>query len=416
MTDRASAPLDPRAIAAARHVVDSAAACDAPVAAARILPAAVYHDPDFFAFERWALFGREWLFVGHVNQVPNPGDYLALRILDEPLVIVRGADGAVTVLSAICQHRGHPLFEGLGAPADPSRCANAKGFVCPYHAWTYNLDGTLLSAPAMRETTPLAVLREEIRLPTIRTEIFHGLIFVNFDDDAAALAPTLAKMDEKIADFGFADLIPTPVVRTGPFDWNWKIFHENSLEPYHTDYVHKDSHNPAPANLSKFYPFATGDGQVITTTDFSPDAGELFEAEGQVQLPPIPNLTDEQRGRLLFISVMPILFLVIEGGSVLVTMALPLSADQTELWMFSLFPKAAVDRPDFEAVYEAQGTMLQQILAEDMLTQAALHRGHRSRFSPPGRFSWLEATIPQMNQWLLERYRKALERVEEASR
>ena len=72
-------------------------------------------------------------------------------------------------------------------------------------------------------------------------------------------------------------------------------------------------------------------------------------------------------------------------------------------------------QPEFESVYEEQGKMLQTIVGEDMLTQAALHRGHRSRFSPAGRFSWLEATIPQMNQWLLERYRRALDRLEEAN-
>jgi phenylpropionate dioxygenase-like ring-hydroxylating dioxygenase large terminal subunit len=327
------------------------------------------------------------------------------------VLIVRGLDGEITVMSAICQHRGHPLFEGLAEPADPSRCVNARYFVCPYHAWTYNLDGALRSAPAMRETTPLAVLREEIRLPRIRSEIFHGMIFINFDDAAPPLAPTLAKMDAEIANFRIADLVPTPMISAGVFDWNWKIYHENSLEPYHTDYVHKDSHNPAPANLSKFYPFSPGDGQVLTTTDFGPNAAELFDTEGQVQLPAIPGLTDEQRGRLLFISVMPVLFLVIEAGSVLVTMSLPRSAEQTELLFFSLFTKEALATPGFEAIYEQQGKMLQTIVGEDMLTQAALHRGHRSRFSPPGRFSWLEATIPQMNQWLLERYRRALDRL-----
>ncbi len=402
---------DPRAVAAARRLLDRAVDCDAPVADARILPAAVYNDPDFWEFEKWALFGHEWLFVGHVNQVPNPGDHLKFRILDEPVLIVRGLDGEITVMSAICQHRGHPLFEGLAEPADPSRCVNARYFVCPYHAWTYNLDGALRSAPAMRETTPLAVLREEIRLPRIRSEIFHGMIFINFDDAAPPLAPTLAKMDAEIANFRIADLVPTPMISAGLFDWNWKIYHENSLEPYHTDYVHKDSHNPAPANLSKFYPFSPGDGQVLTTTDFGPNAAELFDTEGQVQLPAIPGLTDEQRGRLLFISVMPVLFLVIEAGSVLVTMSLPRSAEQTELLFFSLFTKEALATPGFEAIYEQQGKMLQTIVGEDMLTQAALHRGHRSRFSPPGRFSWLEATIPQMNQWLLERYRRALDRL-----
>ncbi len=99
----------------------------------------------------------------------------------------------------------------------------------------------------------------------------------------------------------------------------------------------------------------------------------------------------------------------------LVTMAMPQSAEKTELWVFSLYPKEATELPDFAVIAAEQGKMLQTILDEDMTTQAALHRGHRSRFSPAGRFSWLETTIPQMNQWLLERYRRALASLEEAT-
>jgi hypothetical protein len=93
----ATARLNPRAVDVARYVVDSAIDCAAPVAEARILPALAYNDSDFWEFEKWALFGHEWVFIGHVNQVPNPGDHFKLRIQDEPSVVVRGKDGDIDV-------------------------------------------------------------------------------------------------------------------------------------------------------------------------------------------------------------------------------------------------------------------------------------------------------------------------------
>ncbi len=396
-------------IALAREIVDDSSRCADPIATAQILPAPAYVSEAFWEFEKWAIFSRQWLFVGHVNQVPNPRDYLSRTILDEPILITRDGDGDVHVLSAICQHRGHPIGGGLKAQPIGSGCRNARTLVCPYHGWTYEMDGTLRWAPEMEQTTPVEQLRNEIRLPRIRTEIFHGLIFINFDDQAAPLAPSLAKMDREIAAFGVADMVPMPVRVDGDLRCNWKGHHENALEPYHTDYVHKRSHASAPANLSKFLQFSPGDGQIMTTTDFAAPEADLFSQAGKSAMPIIADLSPEQRRRLLFISVMPTFFGVFQPSAVMVTLLLPRGPSLMDTFRFPLYPRSTVETPEFSEMYQRQVAVQGTVIQEDLVTQASVQEGHYSRFTPRGRLSWLEGTIPQMNQWLLERYRGALD-------
>jgi len=189
---------------------------------------------------------------------------------------------------------------------------------------------------------------------------------------------------------------------------NWKIYQENALESYHTDVVHRTSHNAAPACLSAFYGYAPSDGAIMTTTGFA-EADELFEVEGRLQLAPITRLSAEQQSSVLFAAVLPTLFLVFEPRSVLVTLALPTGPGAMTLLAFSFYPREATMAPGFSAVVEAQRAALNGIVKEDLMTQEALQRGHASRFTPKGRLSWLETTIPQMNSWLLERYKSAME-------
>jgi phenylpropionate dioxygenase-like ring-hydroxylating dioxygenase large terminal subunit len=398
--------LDPQALAAARRVLAGAGRVNDPFETAELFPAEAYTGEDFWRFEQWALFDREWLCVGHINQVPNPGDHFSITVLKEPLIISRDQAGALNVLSGICQHRGHPLRDGLSAPVTPQACSNATLLICPYHSWAYKLDGSLHAAPGMRRTATQEELRARVRLPRIRHEIFEGLIFINFDDAAEPLAPRLEHVREMIAEFRTAELIPTEASSV-PMRSNWKIYQENSLEPYHTDTVHRASHDAAPANLSAFYPYVAGGPAIITTTGFA-ESAELFVADDAVLLPPIEGLKEEQQGRLLFIAVLPMLFLLFEPGSVLVTIPLPHGPDSMDLLNFSLYPRAATEAPGFAEAVRAQSQALQTIVSEDLVTQEALQRGHQSRFTPPGIFSWLETTIPQMNTWLVDRYKAAL--------
>ena len=218
-------------------------------------------------------------------------------------------------------------------------------------------------------------------------------------------AITAYQLTSMLEGYGLAELVPMKTSSLA-MQSNWKIYQENSLEPYHTDVVHKTSHTPAPANLSAFFDYTPGDGAIMTTTGFS-GANELFAGGAEATLPHIEGLSPEQQGRILFVAVLPSLFLVMEPGSVLVNLVLPHDARTMTRLTFALYPRQAVAAPGFAAVAKAQAQALDGIISEDQITQEALQRGHKSRFTPKGTLSWLETTIPQMNAWLLERYRLA---------
>jgi phenylpropionate dioxygenase-like ring-hydroxylating dioxygenase large terminal subunit len=403
--------LSEACIAHARHVVGQAASSVGPVATAHILPSAAYVSPDFWAFEKQAIFGREWLCLAHANEVPEPGDHLYLSMAGEPVVLVRDETGTVRVLSAICQHRGHPLAGGVAEDKRQPRCSNALRLVCPYHNWTYGLNGKLVGAPAMRETTPLAELREKISLPEIRCEIFHGLVFINFDKDAAPLAPSLRRVGEQLKTYGIDQLVPGHIWEQRNLGWNWKLHHENALEPYHTDYVHKGYHDAVPASMTEFCPFEAGDGQVMRMTGFAQSDGDLFEAAGTRRLPGLPGLSNEQNSRVMFVSFMPTAVAVFQPSFVTITFLNPTSASTLDSRRVNLYTREAVAQPHFEQLRDEQFSYMKTIILQDQATQVALQQAYHSRYTPRGTLSRLETALPQLNQWSLECYTRALNEI-----
>jgi phenylpropionate dioxygenase-like ring-hydroxylating dioxygenase large terminal subunit len=384
--------------------------CIRPVKEAEILPADAYVSEKFWEFEKQAIFGREWLAIGHVNEVPKSGDHLPLTVNDEPVIVVRDDAGTARVLSSICQHRGHPLIGGLADSPPPGACLNARRLVCPYHNWVYGLDGRLVGAPSMNETTPIAELRRNIRLPEIRSEIFHGLIFVTFNQEAPPVALSLAKLDRELKNYGLANLIPGYVFAQTDQRWNWKLHHENALEPYHTDYVHKGYHNAVPAELTQFREFQIGDGQIMRTTGFVTNGGDLFEQSGNRRLPEIEGLTNEQRSRVVFASIMPCVVAVLQPSFVTITFLNPTSAGRINLRRINLYSKAATAFPDFDRIRVEQFEQMKIIIMQDQVTQVALQAAYHSRYTPRGRLSHLETAITQLNQWIVDKYRRGLER------
>jgi phenylpropionate dioxygenase-like ring-hydroxylating dioxygenase large terminal subunit len=111
------------------------------------------------------VFDRDWVALGHHNNIAEPGDYFSVEVNGEPLLVVRGEDREVRVLSAVCRHRGHLLGDASG---------KAKSFTCPFHGWSYDLNGVLTSAPEMKGTLPFAELQKSACLPRFRIEVWNA--------------------------------------------------------------------------------------------------------------------------------------------------------------------------------------------------------------------------------------------------
>jgi phenylpropionate dioxygenase-like ring-hydroxylating dioxygenase large terminal subunit len=179
---------------------------DLPLQQAGTLPAEVYTNEEFYQWELENIFQPEWICLAHVSQIPEPGDFLNIDLLGEPLIVVRGKDNQVRVLSRVCPHRAMDImppnfgYDGYG-PAEPKPgepgCGQTRLFLCPYHAWTFELDGTLKACPEMHLAEGFE--RDDFRLQPFRSAVWNGFIFINLDGQAAPLPERLREMNQ---DFG----------------------------------------------------------------------------------------------------------------------------------------------------------------------------------------------------------------------
>lgn len=194
------------------------------------LPARFYTDPAIYEAEKTAIFYKSWWCAGHKSQLPKPGSYITTEIHEQGVVVTRDQDGLLRAFYNVCQHRGHELVKGAG---------EARIFTCPYHAWTYNLDGSLRTA---RLTKALPDFKAcDFALKPVRVEEFCGFVFVNLDQDAislkeqsGALEDEIRKYVPRIDDMVFAQR-DDYVIKA-----NWKVVIDNFLECYHCHPAHRD--------------------------------------------------------------------------------------------------------------------------------------------------------------------------------
>ena len=159
---------------------------------AKSFPAGVYTHPDFLDFETGAVFRKEWISLAHISQFPKQGDYLRVDLCGEPLIVTKGKDDRLRVLSRVCRHRGMDLMPEGGNHAPQG---NQRVILCPYHLWSYDLNGKMVGAPEMQEAEGFD--RSEICLHEFRSEIWEGFLFVNLDGKAAPLAESYGRLRDE---------------------------------------------------------------------------------------------------------------------------------------------------------------------------------------------------------------------------
>ncbi|MEM7432119.1 MAG: aromatic ring-hydroxylating dioxygenase subunit alpha [Pseudomonadota bacterium] len=189
----------------------------------RSLEARYYTDPEIYTAELDKVFARTWQFAGHVSALESPGDYFSFVVGDEHLICVRGKDDEIRTFYNVCQHRGHQLLEG---------CGRTNQIACPYHSWTYELDGQLRSGLNLRSVPDFDI--KSVRLTQVKTEVFLGFIFVNLDPDAEPMGTWFPNVRAELSAF-----VPQ-IDKLKPLEWvsvfekcNWKVSVENYSECYH---------------------------------------------------------------------------------------------------------------------------------------------------------------------------------------
>ncbi|MEM6350891.1 MAG: aromatic ring-hydroxylating dioxygenase subunit alpha [Cyanobacteria bacterium P01_D01_bin.14] len=370
---------------------------------ASTLPAAAYTSEDYFKYEVETIFKQEWLCLAHVSQVPKPGSYLNIDVLGEPLTIVRGKDSAIRVLSRVCPHRAMDIMPtGFGY----DERGKVKGFMCPYHSWTFGLNGQLKGAPAMQKTCNFN--RKDHGLVEFRSEVWEGFIFTTFNPDAEPVAAQLADLQPLIAPWHMAEM---DIVAEMEWDMNinWKNMIENWMEPYHHMGIHVKT-------LQPLMP-ATG----CWTDDYHPhytrahlpyrqsliDALKAAEAKGEHfgTFPPIPGLPEDYKYEWTVHVGYPDFLMLTGPNCALWYRMLPVSTEKIHLVTTLLVTKAAQAHPDFEQHLAEEIQGLKDFHGEDIEVCTAVQRGFNSVAFQSGRMSYLEKPVYQIQRYLADRIR-----------
>lgn len=287
------------------------------------LPGRAYTDPSVLDREVEHVLRPAWHCVGRVDELPTPGDHLTITILDEPVVVVRGDDGALRALSNICRHRGMRVVEGAGR--------GASTFTCPYHAWSFALDGELRVAPF---TEPEAVVG--CRLPTWPLVEHDGFLYVAVTTDPVPFeAP--AALGAELAPFNPADM-RFAHVETERWACNWKALVENFMEGSHLSVVHRTTLHPlTPTRLTTKGPSEDG-----FTSYYSG-----FPLGVRSTTPGEPGLTDAQRSRSFLFQRFPSQVACLNPTFLATFLVLPLAVDRTEIrWTVSAFRECSAELID----------------------------------------------------------------------
>lgn len=201
--------------------------------ATRSLPGVAYTDPVLYEQELTEVFERAWILAGHVSELAEPGQYVTVEVGREPVLVVRGHDGELRAMSNVCRHRASLLLEGTGQTRSVMRC--------PYHAWTYELDGQLAAAPSGQGFACLD--RDQVRLPQFRVGVVGGLVFVCTDPGQMSLADMLGPVAPYLEWLNVSGLTvhrsdDGDARWTEDFEENWKVLADNYLEDYHVPVAH----------------------------------------------------------------------------------------------------------------------------------------------------------------------------------
>ena len=348
----------------------------APLQRARHLPPHIYDSPELFQREKEEIFMKDWLCVARVEEIESPGDYMTRRIIDEPIILARNERGEINAFANVCRHRGVEVASGGG---------NLKEFSCPYHGWTYDLDGRLVGAPYMKEAQGFDP--RSCRLKPLRCDVWAGWVFVNFDTDAAPLSSFVARYDQS---FG---LLRQQECRLGDkfirdVDCNWKFVNENLQDVYHFQTLHAGSFGEYVTADSFAYDLDEQTGGVAAFYPAAPTT-----TDGKTRFGKIPWLEDHPMSFARMGYLVPTMNIFARIDTVVAAVIWPLAPGKTRMEWHSLFPAAWHEQPDFADKVKPYHDLLTMVVAEDQDMVASLQRNMGARRFEPGPMSLYETTV-----------------------
>jgi phenylpropionate dioxygenase-like ring-hydroxylating dioxygenase large terminal subunit len=365
-------------------VAELVANVSTPFAEARAMPPSVYTSPDFLKHEINDVFAKEWVSVGRADTLKNAGDYLTYTLAGQPIAVIRGDDGALRAMSNVCLHRMSTLLEGRG---------NKRQIVCPYHAWTYGLDGQLRAAPAMAQNA--AFCKEHYKLPAVRCEEWLGWIMVTLNPTAPPVAAALKDVRALIDDYGMENYIET-FRETHVWDTNWKILAENFMESYHLPVCHAGTIG----GLSKLDEMDCPPGLAAFNyhTILKDDRLKIALAH-----PSNTRMVGDRRRTTFLLAVYPSLLVTLTPGYFWYLSLHPHGVGQVSIIFGGGMSPDFVNDPEAQTHFAALKALLDKVNVEDRGCTEKVFRGVSAGVARPGHLSHLERPNYDFAQWLAEK-------------
>ena len=356
-----------------------------PTLEARHLPRWCYLSEDFYQRELERIFLRTWTFIDRVDVIPEPGDYITVDTFAGPVMVLRDNQGVIRAFANTCRHRGSRLLKGQG---------NCRSIVCPYHSWTYDLEGRLQRALGMEKTTGFE--REGLGLKPIRLESWGGFMFINFDEDGESLLDQLGDLTLRYESYKFEDMVCTRRTEY-TVECNWKLLLENAHEDYHTATVHKSSLG---AQLAQPLPKPNGNWEAI----FLPMENSVAVLPGEEPtFPHISDLSDELASGTYFTCVFPSTQFACVQDCMWWLRLMPMGPSRCHVQFGFCFPKSTAERADFAQEVEPYYRRWDMGIEEDNFTGELQQQGLTSLLAEPGPISWKEVKVQSIAWWVLDR-------------
>jgi phenylpropionate dioxygenase-like ring-hydroxylating dioxygenase large terminal subunit len=299
------------------------------------LPARYYTDPDLFRREQERFFSRMWVCVGRDEEIAEPGRYVLRDVAGQSIILTRNASGEPAAFHNVCRHRGTRL------------CTDSAGrfqgrIQCPYHGWTYGLDGALVKAPHMDGMPGFAVA--DVSLQASAVDIWAGHLFVCLATESTSLVSQLGGLDAKFAAWGMESL-RRAFRATYDVRANWKLVIQNYSECLHCPIIHP--------GLQKLSHYMTGDNDPATASWLGGrmelrTGVDSMTRDGRRRRAPLPGLSAEQQRHVYYYAVLPNLLLSLHPDYVMTHLLWPKAPDRTEIWCEWHFHPHEFEKPTFD--------------------------------------------------------------------